>query len=446
MNEDDKAVMKATQEKEQQGTKLKLFFWDQKGCIWILILLIGLIAIGWALKVDLYPERENHFIRWEWWPEIRYKLWQASEMVCNVVIAYSAMLATVVTFYYSITGNKRWGVPYRRLIKYTAGSWTIPVLFVVVLLLTVFMAIAHHVPWKHTMYVCAAYIVLIQTYLIVKILGSTSHAYGRWVICRRERRKYGKEKGSCVNDSIRWIYSAGHLEQAIHSEEFVQDKKDLLAEFLRIPFQQKEGELSCKNFCQEVFTQDSELEKIYLFYFINISSAFQNLNGEGKQIERNELYLCIGGFLKELYELVKLKGSSGKAVYHMVLSGIINGMVYSGVEDAVVFCNYVFAERIPSELCALQLRLYVLFQEVMCMFEEIPGQRSLEIRKMREWKPVREEDISTCAYYWNIWVRMFNIPLVSKMKHFKAAMQTMTGRGNESQVVLEMRLPMERKG
>ncbi len=460
MNENDRAAMREKQVKEEMQTngkqaknqrnielhtKLKQFFWEQKGCIWISVLFIGIIAIGWAWKADLHPERGNQFIRWEWWPEMRHKLWQASEMVCNVVIAYSAMLATVVTFYYSVTGNKRWGIPYRRLIMYNAGSWTIPVLFVAILLLTVFVAVAQHMPWKHTMYVCVIYILLLQTYVIIEILRSTSHAYGKWVICGMERKKYGKERESSENDSIRWIYSAGHLEQAIHSEEFIQDKKDLLMEFLRIPFQLKKGELSYNNLRQEVFVGKEELERIYLFYFLNISSAFQNLGGEEKQIERNELYLCIGGFLKEVYGLVSSNGK-GKAVYNMVLSGIINGMVYSGVEDTVVFCDYVFSDHIPSELEPLQLRLYVLFQEVMCMFEEKPGQRNLRIRKLSEWEPIREkEDISVCAYYWNIWVKMFHIPLVSKVKHFRAAMQTITGYGNESPAVLEMLLPMGRE-
>ena len=268
-----------------------------------------------------------------------------------------------------------------------------------------------------------------------------------------ERKEYWNEKSPCDADSMSWIYSAGRLEQAIHSEEFIMDKKDLLGEFLWIPFQQKKGELSYNIFIQETSESQQELEKMYLFYFFNISSAFQNLSGEERQIERKELYLCIGGFLKELYGsfCLKERAKEEKTVYHMVLSGIMNGMVYSGVEDNVMFCDYVFSEVLSKdnlkELSTLQLHLYVLFQEVMDMFGVKSSRRKLRIKKMDEWKPVKEkEDISIYAYFWNIWVRMFHIPLVSKMKHFKAAMQTMTGHGNESQAVLEMRLPMGREG
>lgn len=435
---------------EQKGSILKKVFLEKKGWIWLSTLVVGMIALRYAIKVDLHPGRVKGFIGWEWWPEIRCKLWQASGMVCDVVIAYSTMLAAVVIFYYSVTENKRLGVPYRKLIAYTVGSLTIPVLFVVTLLLTVFVVVSHHIPWKHTMYVCVVYILLLQTCMIVEILRSTSYDYGKQVICRVERKKYGKKIKPEENRSMSRVYFTGHLEQAIHSEETIEDKKEFLQEFLRIPFQKKAGKLSPKNFRKEMFVGENELEKIYQFYFFNISSAFQNLNGGGKQIERNELYLCIGGFLKELYNYLTavdnlLNRKEVKVVYHMVLSGIINGMVYSDVEDSVVFCDYILSGCIlDHELSIRQLHLYVLFQEIMHMFEMKPEQRTLRIRKMAEWEPIKtDEDIGFWANFWDIWVRMFHIPQVRKMKHFEMAMQTMTGHSNQSQAVLEMLLQVD---
>lgn len=193
---------------------------------------------------------------------------------------------------------------------------------------------------------------------------------------------------------------------------------------------------------------------MYIFYFLNISSAFRNMDGSEKVIERNEMYLCIGGFLKELHKCLEAvaalkqndKTEKANTVYHMVLSGIINGMIYSGVEDNAVFCNYIFDECIPDELSMLQLHLYVLFQEVMYMFEEKLQQNPSKIKKMTEWEPIKaDEDISIYTEFWDIWVRMFNIPLVNKMKHLKKAIHTMSGYSIESQAVLKMLLPMEEK-
>ena len=435
---------------KQRDSKLKKIFLEKKGLIWLSILVMGMIALGFALKLDLHLEERREFFGWEWWPEMRCKLWQASEMVCNVVIAYSTILVAVVIFYYNVTENKRLGVPYRRLIAYTVGYLTIPVLFVATLLLTVFVVVSYHMPWKHTMYVCAIYILLLQTWMIVKILQSTSYDYGKRVICQKERKSYAKKIKPEENCSMSRVFFTGHLEQAIHSEEIIQDKKEFLEEFLRVPFQTKKGELSHKNFRQNAFAGKEELEKIYQFYFFNISSAFQNLDGGEKRIERNELHLCIGGFLKELYECLKVvtdKTEEANVVYHMVLSGIMNGMVYSEEEDNVMFCDYIFSECIPNELSTLQLHLYVLFQEVMDMFEEKPRQRQLRIRKLAEWEPVADTDNDILIYadFWDIWVRMFNIPLASKMKHFKTAMRTMIGRRSESQAVLKMLLPMREK-
>lgn len=163
---------------KKKGIVLRKFFLTKKGWIWLSILVAGVIAIAWALKVDIYPKSGNDFAC-QWWPEIRSKLWQASGMICDVVVAYSTMLAAVVIFYYSVTENKRLGVPYRRLIAYTVGPLTIPILFVVTLLLAVFMVVSHHMPWKHTTYVCAIYILLLQTCIIIEILRSTSYDCGR---------------------------------------------------------------------------------------------------------------------------------------------------------------------------------------------------------------------------------------------------------------------------
>ena len=413
-------------------------------------LTVGMIAIGWALKVDLHPERGNRLISWDCWPEFRYKLWLASGMVCDVVIAYSTMLTAVVVFYYSVTENKRLGVPYRRLIAYTVGPLTIPILFMFTLFLTVFMVVSQHVPWKHTMYVCAIYILLLQTGMILLILGSTSYNYGKLVICRVEKNNYRKEIYSEINDSIIWGHYAGHLEKALRSEEITEDKKELLQEFLRIPFMKKAGGLSSKYFCRKEFNGE-ELEKIYLFYFSNISSAFQNLDGREKEIERNELYSCIGSFVKELEDCFKpdshLKWkdekNEGEAIYHMVLSGIMNGMVYSDVEDKYRFCDYIFSECITNkELSVRQLHLYVLFQEVLHIFIKKPEKGSSRIRKLAEWETLETDNdsISFCADFWDIWVKLFHVSQAKRLEHFEMAMETMTGCNNKSQAVFEILL------
>lgn len=450
---------KDTKPKKEEGKtdkkfkKLRKIFVTKKGWLWLSALMVGMAAIAYALVVDLYP-CGSEIIGWEWWPGIRHRLWQAAGTVCDVIIAYSTMLAAVVIFYYSVTENKRLGVPYRKLMAYSVGSLTIPILFVAILLLTVFLVVSLHIPWKHTAYVSAIYILLLQTCMIIEILRSTSYEYGKKVICRVGRKEYWKEIESGGNYSMSRVYIAGHLERAIHSDEVIEDKKELLGEFLRIPFQKEEGELSCDNFCQEVYTEKKELEKIYQFYFSNISSAFQNLDGREKQVERNELYSCIGAFLKELHKCMKDIERVPKwedqmeclwRACHMALSGIMNGITYSGVEDNAGFCEYVFSECIPDrEMRMPQMRLYVLFQEVVDMVGEKPKQRQRRIRNMNEWEPIKKEaDIEFCIEFWDIWFTMFQVPLERKMRRFQAAMQTMTGRSNESVAVLEMLLPIE---
>lgn len=443
--------------KKHKGTRLRKFFpinflLENKKWICILILMVGMAAIGRALYVDLCSQSGNRIIDWDWSPELRCKLWQASETVRDMLIAYSTMLAAVVIFYYSVTENKRLGVPYRRLIAYTVGPFTIPVLFVVTLLLTVFVVVAQPMSWKYTTYVCAIYILLLQTCMIVLILSSTSYEYGKRLICWVEKNDYRKKVNFELNGSISREYYAGHLEQALHSDEIIGDKKEFLQEFLRIPFQRKTWKkLSYKYSRSEVITGE-ESEKIYQFYFYNTSASFQNMDGEEKQIERNELYLCIGSFLKELCSWLRDGQDCNKDkkedVYHTVLSGIINGMVYSEVEDKDMFCDYIFSECIPDgELSIRQLHLCVLFQEVMNMFDERLERRLLRIRKLMEWKilKINEDDILFYANFWDIWVKIFRVSQVEKLRHFEMAMQTMTGRSNKSQVIFEILLQAKEK-
>lgn len=154
----------------------------KKDWIWSSFLLMGSIVIMLALGLDLGIVSVEKVYNTAKWAEIRSNLWQASEIVSDIVIAYSAMLSTIVVFYYSVIENKRLGIPYRRFISYTIGSRTIPILFTVTLLLTIVMAVIRYIPLKHTMFACAAYILLVQTFAIIEILLSTSYEHCKRVI------------------------------------------------------------------------------------------------------------------------------------------------------------------------------------------------------------------------------------------------------------------------
>lgn len=431
--------------KRCKSSLLKSTFVKKKEWIWASILLLGGGFIIWAMCLDCGVIERGRIADIILWRDLRYKMWLASETICDAVVAYGAMLAAIVVLYYSVSENKRLGIPYRRIIYYTVGRHTIPALFVIVLLLTIFMLISHRIPLKHTMYTCAIYILVIQTFVIIEILLSTSYERGKKVICSIERKKYLEESTTEKIYNADWAYSFGHLEHAIHSGEFISDKKDFLIDFLWIPFDRDTGMLYKREYLWVNLSEKRLLQKIYQFYYVNILSAFQNFGGDENHLERNQLYMGIRDFIKALIE--KRASCDPEEYYYMAFSGIMNGLVSSNVEDSLVFCDYVFAECLPEgEMMEKQLGLLVLFHEVLYMFKWGATPKQFRIKRLQGWKAFENKNISFYARFWETWTSMYNMSRYDKMRHFQRAMHTMYGYHNASIAISRMLIPMREKG
>lgn len=433
--------------KEHADTIADNAFLENKDKVWITILLIGGVAIFAAWGMDAGFIWGKQWVNQICSTELKCRLWQMAESVFNIVVTYSTMLVAVVVLFYSMFDNKRLGIPYRRLITYTIGSRTIPVLFVTVLVLTVVLSVIRFVPWRYTSCVCEVYILLIQVYVIGVIMQSTSYQHCKRVICRIEKKRYMEGAGLKREYNTEWAYFFGHLERAVHSEEFLPDKKEFLMDYLWIPFDRRTGQPCNQTETGEELGQTEELERIYQFYFVNILSAFQNFEGNTVYLERNHLYRCIGDFVRELSQKMcdSIKNDSRmRYVYHMVLSGIMNGLVSSNVEDKNDFCVHVLSHCIAdSDAIRRQLHLFVLFQEVLHMINVDTVSNSVEFKNLRGWQLVGAQDVEFCAAYWQIWTQMYDLLLLDKVIHFENAMQTMSGRYIRSAAIFEMMIAMK---
>lgn len=427
-------------------------FQNRKGYIWIIFLLLGFFLILWAFCVDSGRDIAGikQHVNYVCNTEIKCILWEMAEAVFNIVITYSTALVAVVVFFYSVIDNKRLGIPCRRLITYTIGSWTIPVLFMTVLVLTVFMALVRFVPLRYTTVICEIYTLLIQIWVVIQILLSTSYQHCKRVICKNDKRRYHNGAGLEREYGTEWAYSFGHLERAIHSEEFISDKRELLTDYLWIPFNRRTGRLCRKLKGGKTLSETVELERIYQFYFVSILSSFQNFNGEEKHLERNQLYKCIGDFVSVLSDKnsKNIQNDAGmQYVYHAMLSGIMNGLVSSNVEDNIDFCVHMLSKCISDgDMGRRQLHLFVLFQEVLWMINQKLVSNSVKFKNLERWEPVRSKDVAFCARYWQIWNKMYELSFWDKMTHFECAMQTMSGRSNSgSFVIFEIMIAMKER-
>lgn len=435
------------------GVDLRKSFINRKDWNWILFLALGGIAVTVALLIDydIIP-----FVGRGEWVGLKTILWDSAEFMCNVIVTYGTMLVASVIFFYSVMDNKRLGIPYRRLLDLTIGSHTIPILFMMTLLLTIFMVMARAVSWKYTTYVCAGYILLVQMYVIIHILLSTSYAHCKRIICRYERKRFINQK-----EAYHLKEFTGYLERAVHSGEIIQDKAEMLADFLRIPFHRSVWKTYSKKIRKGTFDEKREGKRVYGFYFVNILSAFRNDGDDIAYLELNRMYTCISDFLKEYagqdgdgMKAVKeaLACGFGEAenarrlrwICHMAVSGIMNALVFGNTRGyAEHYRNVLTGCGFSEEFKREQMQLRILFQEVLVLTGADLEQREADLETAGGWEALREEEIALCADMWEAWTEMFEVSFYSKARQFRAAIQTMTGSHNVSDRILRMKLMMK---
>ncbi|NBJ92171.1 hypothetical protein [Parablautia muri] len=429
----------------------------RKNWVWFSFLVLGWICIILALGVDL---------NWFWYyklemlikPDLAFKikhaLWNASAEMCGNVITYGTMLAAVVLFFYGVIDNRRLGIPYRRLAAYTIGSRTIPIMFVVNWILSLSTYVLHYLELRYTVYAVMLYVLVVQTFVMIQILMSTSFRHCKKVICKVERKKYMAGLKLEENYDNEWFYFLGHLERAIQSDEFISDKKELLADFLRIPISQKEGKKMNENWIEQEYKEFKKQERIYEFYFFNIFFSFRNFNEDENDMERNQLYKDISDFIMHLSTEMKMNDiADGKQlsvieqVYHMVISGVMNGMIASNAERSWKICDTIFsdlADILPDEIFTRQLQLFVLFLELQSVINSDISFKCKKIEKMCYWRQVRTEDIPFLSYSWEVWTNLCTISDTEKIRHFGAAIDTMSGRRNSSNIIFGMLISAKR--
>ncbi|MCI8616412.1 hypothetical protein D7V94_15400 [Parablautia intestinalis] len=423
----------------------------RKNRVWIIFLLLGVICITLALTVDLKwikYFRLEALMAVDLAFKIKCAFWSASSGACGNVITYETVLAAVVLFFYGVIDNRRLGVPYRRLAAYTIGSRTIPVLFVVTWLLSLSTYVFHYLELRHTVYAIMLYVLGVQTFVIVQILMSTSYRHCKKIICRVERKKYMTGLKLEENYDDEWFHFLGHLERAIHSDEFISDKKELLADFLRIPISGQNGKKINADWIGQEYAEFKKQERLYEFYFFNILFSFQNFDKDENNMERNQLYKAISDFILCLSDEMKMNNATNgeypsvtEQIYHMIISGIMNGLLASNAEKSWKICDKIFsglADILPSEVFMQQLQLFVLFQELLAAINSDISFRTQKIEKMCIWRPIQTKDLSFLSHSWEVWTNLCTISDYEKIRRFGAAIDTMSGRRNSSNTIFWM--------
>ncbi len=380
------------------------------------------------------------------------------EKFYDMLITISTILAATVIFFYSVQDNRREGIPHRAILAYSFGSYAIPVFFFLSIIILPMGFWLFHFDMKATFMVCTVFSFASQVSIMALILFSTSFTYGLRVIRNAEIRQYrmlcenkgGNNSELESNPQFIWTYLLHHLEQVVTSEELIADKMMLVRELLKTPYHKKQkgwrtrrkNRDGCVNDMLKLCLEKNSPERIYEFYYGNLSAVMQYLSRKEHNSERDKIYLVLYEFLdsmKRLYEMVK-KSESGfqagaSANYMMTVSGLMNAVLDSETPDAEVVCNYILNKCISDhEMREKQIGLYFLFQEYLYRTRiegkeadrTIPIQYIGQINGVAEWR-MKDEDEEIYFDFWQIWMNWTSLSEKSRMDYFRNAIAALRG-------------------
>lgn len=339
---------------------------------------------------------------------VENNIYSNMDTICNTVITFSTILTAAIVFFYSVQDNKKEGIPHRRIISYVFGTYFIPILFGLSLVMIFILNLAWYMGFKYTAYYCVLSEFFFQLIVIALILLSTSFRFGIVAICYAESKQYMLLKDVSEKDKRENILH--HMEQVVISDELISDKVELINSILRIPY--------CKSGIVNIWFNRNNLDLrkeycslIYYFYYENIVSSFSRLVSKEMKIERDRIYDNIYTFLEELtamliYELDKKYEENIKENYLMTVMAFMNAVQYSKAKEAEAFCRYIINKLVAECLRTEIILMYIIYQELLYQTDNSAISIS-NINKIKNIKKIDFKDeinINRCSKFWKIWI------------------------------------------
>lgn len=382
--------------------------------------------------------------------EMKLALYHSLEDYCTMIITYSTILTAAVIFFYTILENRSGGIPYRTIIAYTFGSWVVPVLFAGTLLFMPILYTIHAAELNVTLFFSSLYLFLIQVAIIGIILISASFNFSIKVICFVEVKQYKILQEQLHTNENSHLYLIRHFEQIIKSDELDVDKLKFIRAIIWVPFYKGIG---IRKQCDAARLKSNDLGAVYRFYYENLLASFQYLKIKESEMERSGIYLAIYEFLNKFrswYEKERNSESEKEMrnIYHMMVSGIMNAALMSGVEERGAFCNYILNQCIADEEIQIkQLNLYMMFQEALYALDrEWETQINIkEVTCLGKWNRISSEDFADYALFWHVWMSLYSMPKWKRFEHFGNAIETMAGYRCSSLPIAEFITQIEQK-
>lgn len=243
------------------------------------------------------------------------------EGLYDIISVMNTILAAIVIFFYSTQDNCKVGIPHRAIMLYTFGSYTVPVVFFVELIMQPVILVADFLAIHTVEFVMIVMDFVLQILLVSFILLATSYHYCMYAIFNVEIRQFlllSQLNRKPENIKSLWSYLIKYMKYVVESNELSIERTDLFRKLLRVPFYKKEQSMyeywfkkSAENLIyNDEFSEDKRWE-LYCFYYNNLLPVFEYLSGEDKAEERNIYYLILYEFLDDLKKIYADKFPDG---------------------------------------------------------------------------------------------------------------------------------------
>ena len=122
----------------------------------------------------------------------------------------------------------------------------------------------------------------------------------------------------------------------------------------------------------------------------------------------------------------------------IIVSAIMNAVLFAGPEDSEAFCNHILNECMKQdELRGCQVKLYFLYQELL----HIKGSNSLKLEHVGELngnvisQAIGQDEQKLYWDIWEIWCRDTNLDVKVQREYLYRALESLEGNSLESETV-----------
>lgn len=243
---------------------------------------------------------------------------QKADFLGNSVWMMATILSGAVIFYCSLLGGRSYGIPNRKLIAYSAGSWSLPLLVASTIVMVLFMTSAYYTSYFALFYFWAIYSLMPQVLAYIYCMLCCSRKQCFRIILKVEDRQYlwlrqellsASAADGCAQVCGETAQSQRtemceklifHIQMVMGGEETLEEKMELIQQILFAPF--RKYEYRCSD-------QQSDLQSIYLYIYQSVKRVLHYSSNGLSDLEADRFYFMIYENIKKIERICHVKAS-----------------------------------------------------------------------------------------------------------------------------------------